>query len=78
MRAVAPCPNCAGPRIYTPAKAVKAAGLYGPELLPGLGGFVRDAQFQVVVCGDCGLTRFFADADSTAKLPNAKGWVLLR
>ena len=53
---------------------VKSAGPYGPVLLPGLGGFLNFAQFKVVVCGDCGLTRFYAEPDALAKLPGAKKW----
>ena len=43
-------------------------------LLPNLGGFFRFPKFEVVVCADCGLTRFYADAPARAKLPTAKNW----
>jgi hypothetical protein len=32
---------------------------------------------QVVVCGDCGLIRFFADEHATAKLPGSTDWIPL-
>ena len=32
------------------------------------------AQFKVVVCGDCGLARFFVEPSALAKLPKARAW----
>lgn len=51
--------------------------MHGPLLLPGLNrSFWRPfAKFQVVVCADCGLTRFYAEASARAKLPTAEGWL---
>ena len=72
MRTVAPCPNCSSGTLYE--RNVDAGGGQGPYFLPGLGGFLSFAQFQVVVCGDCGLTRLFADEDATAKLPSSPDW----
>jgi hypothetical protein len=72
MRTAAPCPNCSGGTLY--ARAVDSGGSHGPYLLPGLGAFLAFAQFQVVVCGDCGLTRLFADEGATAKLPSSRDW----
>lgn len=45
---IANCPECGAGQLYTPAK--------GPTLLRDLPG----ARFNVVICGDCGLTRLFA------------------
>lgn len=45
---VATCPECGGGELYTPAK--------GPTLFRDL----SVARFNIVVCGDCGLTRMFA------------------
>ena len=66
------CPECGG-GTYVHA-STRAGGGYGPYFLPGLGGFLRMASFKVVVCGDCGLTRFYAEPDALAKLPDAKKW----
>ena len=66
------CPECGGATLYH--KTVKSAGPYGPALLPGLGGFCRFAKFKVVVCGDCGLTRFFTESRALAKLPQVHQW----
>jgi predicted nucleic-acid-binding Zn-ribbon protein len=45
---IATCPECGGGELYTPEK--------GPTLFREL----PIARFNVVVCGDCGLTRMFA------------------
>ncbi len=75
MRIAAPCPNCSSGALY--GRTVDAGGSHGPYLLAGLGGFLSFAQFQVVVCGNCGLTRLFADEEAVAKLPHADDWTKL-
>jgi len=70
MKIAAPCPNCSGGTLYSTIVEM-------PYLLPGLGDFFHHAHFQVVVCGNCGLTRLFADEEATAKLPESKGWAKL-
>ena len=67
-----PCPECGGPTLYR--FATKAGGPYGPCFLPGLGSFLTLARLKVIVCGDCGLTRFFAEPGALAKLPRARAW----
>ena len=67
------CPECRGANLYSTETC--AGGGYGPILLPGLGGFMRLARFQVVVCADCGLTRFYAEHNARAKLPRARAWL---
>ncbi len=66
------CPECAGQTLFT--TTTSSGGQHGPALLPGLGGFLHYAKFRVVVCHDCGLTRFYAVDDALAKLPEAKYW----
>ncbi len=66
------CPECTGQSLFTTNTG--SGGHEGPRLLPGLGGFLHSATFQVVVCRDCGLTRFYAGDDALAKLPEAKQW----
>lgn len=51
------CPECGGIEIYT--KAVGATGGYGPDLLPGVGGFFSKKQFELYICAKCGHTQFF-------------------
>lgn len=66
------CPECGG-ATYCPTSA-NVVGGHGPYFLPGLGGFLRMARFQIVVCGDCGLMRFYGEPDAIAKLPRARQW----
>ena len=65
------CPECGG---STYCHTSYKAGAYGPYFLPGLGGFLRMASFKIVVCGDCGLTRFYTEPDAVAKLPRSRQW----
>jgi len=46
-------------------------------LLPGLGTTFRYPTFDVIVCAQCGLTRFYADADACGRLSEAPDWELL-
>jgi predicted nucleic-acid-binding Zn-ribbon protein len=73
MDAVASCPNCRGGNLFR-SQEISAGGGYAPNYLPGLGGFFGAEKFVVVVCRDCGLTRFFARPQARAKLPEAKKW----
>jgi len=69
---IAPCSNRGSDDLRTtPAKAV---GAYGPDLLPGASGWFREAEFQVVVCCDCGLTRFFLPAEAIDKVAKSALW----
>jgi predicted nucleic-acid-binding Zn-ribbon protein len=71
------CPNCNSGSLYITKDEVSPAGLEGPDLLPGLGGwglFKQRAQFRVVVCADCGYTQFFANKTACVDLPNASNW----
>lgn len=73
---ISPCPNCGKSNLYY-SKPVSAGGGYAPNYLPGLGIFWSAGKFNVVVCQDCGLTRFFAGPDATAKLATNKKWMRL-
>jgi hypothetical protein len=46
------------------SSGVSSGGGYAPNYLPGLGSFFSPPQFTVVVCRDCGLTRFFASPEA--------------
>ena len=70
-----PCPECGGAALYQ--TSTKSAGPYGPVFLPGLGGLFRFAQFEIVVCGGCGLTRLYAEPGAREKLPKARSWRLV-
>ncbi len=67
-----PCPECSGHSLYQ--TATSSGGHHGPYLLPGLGGFLSFARWNVVVCADCGLTRFYASDEARSKLAGSKRW----
>jgi predicted nucleic-acid-binding Zn-ribbon protein len=67
------CPECGHSNLYSSGD-VSAGGGYAPNHLPGLGTFFSAAQFTVVVCKDCGLTRFFAAAEALSKIPQSDKW----
>lgn len=73
MEKVSPCPNCESRALYK-SEEVSAGGGYAPNYLPGLGGFWAAGQFHLVTCKDCGLTRFFARPEATAKLSDSRKW----
>lgn len=72
MRA-APCPNCRGSRLYA-SKDVSAGGGHAPNYLPGLGGAFSAEKFNLVICADCGLVRFFARDTARAKIAESSKW----
>lgn len=76
MDRTTPCPHCGGNTLYR-SQEVAAAGSHGPDLLPGLGRLFRGAKFVIVVCRDCGLTRFFAQPEARARLKESKKWTLV-
>lgn len=50
-------------------------------MLPGLGGTIFSglietsfAKLEVLVCAECGMTRFFTEPGARAKLPNVRQW----
>ena len=71
--AVGPCSNCGGQTLYR-GPETNSGGMHAPEFLAGLGGFLRIAKFTLVVCRDCGLTRFFASAEARSKLKESSKW----
>ena len=66
------CPEC-GRRNLNRTEASSRGG-HAPNYLPGLGTFLLSARFEVVLCQDCGLTRFFASQEARQKVPEAKKW----
>ena len=67
------CPNCDSSRLYK-SKEVSAGGGYAPNYLPGLGGAFSAAKFEIILCADCGLSRFFAPRKATEKLADSSSW----
>lgn len=73
MDNVTPCPECGSRTLYQ-GPATSSGGGHAPNYLPELGRFLFSARFVLVVCRDCGLTRFFAQPEARAKLKDAKKW----
>jgi predicted nucleic-acid-binding Zn-ribbon protein len=73
METVSTCPNCGSGDLFR-SREVSAGGGYAPNYLPGLGGFFGAERFVVVVCRDCGLSRFFARRQARERLRDAKKW----
>ena len=70
---IAACPNCGGNQLYQ-TDPVSAGGGHAPNYLPGLGSFFAAEKFVLVLCRDCGLTRFFARPEALAKLNESAKW----
>ncbi len=71
---VSACPNCGVGPLFLKEK-VGARGSHGPDLLPHLGKWgLVGARFNVVVCGNCGLTRLVAGSDALERLRESEKW----
>ena len=70
------CPYCSGQALYV--RRVSSAGGQGPYFLAGLGEFLHYAEFDVVVCADCGLTQFFAEPLAQRNVRDSSAWDLIR
>lgn len=66
------CSNCGSKNLFLYKRTVNAGGGYAPNFLPGLSH--TPERFNVVVCGKCGLVKFFARESTIAKLSRAKSW----
>ncbi len=66
------CPECSSENLHF--TVTRSGGPYGPMFLPGLGSFLTPAQFRIVLCADCGLTRFFAEPSALTKLVKSRAW----
>ncbi len=71
---LSPCPNCGGGNLYQSRKTVGGGGGYAPNYLPGLGSLFQAGRFRMVICRDCGLTRFFAERNATDRLADSSKW----
>jgi len=70
------CPECGGHTLYRGPETSSGGG-HAPNYLPGLGGFLRAAKFTLVVCRDCGLTRFYVADEARRKLSESAKWKAL-
>ncbi len=67
------CTNC-GSRNQYQSEPVSAGGGHAPNYLPGLGGYFKAEKFRIVICRQCGLTRFFAREEALEKLGQSEKW----
>ena len=67
------CSGCGGRDLFE-GPPFSARGQHGPDLLPGLSRLFKSAKVVPVVCRDCGLTRFHAEAEARSRLVEAKKW----
>ncbi len=70
---IASCPNCGGRNLYQ-SDPVGSGGGHAPNYLPGLGEWYKAARFRIVLCQDCGQTRFFASREAAVKASESKRW----
>lgn len=73
MQQSSACPECGNNRLYASGE-VSAGGGYAPNYLPGLGNFFSAAKFTLIVCKDCGFTRFFASKVARDKISASDKW----
>ena len=69
---VSPCPNCTSDNLRT--TTAEASSHYGPDLLPGTHGMFSQSTLDVVVCCNCGLTRFFASPEEIQRMMKSAVW----
>ena len=73
---VKPCPHCRSERVFESDKQIDTSTI-GGELLPKLAsGPFSSAKMRAVVCGECGLLRYFVDVAALGKLESSKHWKL--
>ena len=73
MKSSTNCPECGHKNLYS-SREISAGGGYAPNYLPGLGSFLASAKLTVVVCKDCGFTRFFASKTALGKISELNQW----
>lgn len=66
------CPECGERNLHRTTMAGGGQAAY--SILPGLGGLFVQAGWEVVVCGDCGLIRLYADSAALDKLKTTNRW----
>lgn len=69
------CPECESKNCYRPKNEVAAVGAGGPDLLPKLSsGMFKLPKMTPIVCGDCGLIRFYAADEALELMRDSKHW----
>lgn len=71
---MSPCPQCRSDDVYQSEHLSDTTTIAG-ELLPKLApGAFSSAKMRAVVCGDCGLLRYFVDDGARKKLDSSPHW----
>lgn len=71
---MSPCPQCRSDQVFASEHAIDTTTI-GGELLPKLsGGAFSSAKMRAVVCGQCGLVRYFVDDGALKKLHASPHW----
>ncbi|MBI3879832.1 MAG: hypothetical protein HY301_07175 [Verrucomicrobia bacterium] len=65
------CPECEGERLYA---TETQTWNHTAVLWPRLGGFWGTTPLLVVVCSDCGLTRFYVGGEGREKMKRSAKW----
>lgn len=71
---MSPCPQCRSDHIFESEHLIDTTTI-GGELLPKLAtGAFSSAKMRAVVCGECGLLRYFVDDGARGKLSSSPHW----
>lgn len=65
------CPECGSQALYI---TKIGAPVLTANLIPGVGRLLGYPKLDAIVCSNCGLTRFYAEASARAKLQQSKSW----
>ena len=68
MKRIAPCSNCGS----TDQRLARTESVHG--MLPDAGNWLTAVTWDVVVCLECGFTRYFASRDALDRIANSKHW----
>jgi len=68
MKKIAPCPNCESTEQRLTTTGVP------PAMLPDASGWLASPTWDVVVCLECGLTRYFASSDALDNIRKSVDW----
>ncbi len=71
---MSPCPQCKSDQVFQ-SKSLVDTTTIGGELLPKLAsGAFSSAKMRAVVCGECGLLRYFVDGAALTKMRSSRHW----
>ncbi len=71
---MSPCPQCKSDQVFESERLIDTTTI-GGELLPKLAsGAFSSAKMRAVICGDCGLLRYFVEDAALDKLRSSPHW----